>query len=477
MTERKAATPRSNPEVRRRWISSVLAHRQVAFVALVWTGMVAAALACVVLYGRDIPLAEDWLLVAPYTGHEADLTGWLWAQNNEHRVPLPRLIYLALLAVSGGDFRAGMVYNVLVLAVTSALLMHAARRVRGGRSCYTDSFFPLVLLHLGHWPNLVWGWQLQFVTSVALTLGLLLVLLRRRPLTAPAALGAGACLVLLPLCGANGLIYVVALAPWFAYEGLALSRSAEAPQARRAGRWLVAAAVVAVGFIGVYFLGYQRATWNPPPPSARAVLTTSAAYVAMGVGPAARTAWSAAILGTAALLLPTGVLLIRAVLRRRGLDRQRALGLTFFAAGCAALALAVGWGRSGLVPEVGLPARYALLSAPTLVVAYFIWTLYSRRLRHGIALLLLVTAAVLVPFNTRIGFGWRNWYVGGMEAVERDVAAGVDAAVLAERHRAFLLHWDQEKLEDGLRMLQDARLGPYRDLPPPVEPALRPNSP
>lgn len=253
------------------------------------------------------------------------------------------------------------------------------------------------------------------------------------------------------------------------------SGSAEAPPARRAGRWLVAAAVVAVGLVGAYFLGYQRATWNPPPPSAGAVLTTTAAYVAMGLGPAAQSAWSAAVLGTAALLLPTGVLLVRTVLRYRGLERQRALGLTFFAAGCAALALAVGWGRSGLVPEVGLPARYALLSAPTLVVAYFVWTLYS--LRRGVALVLLVVTAGLVPLNTRVGFGWRNWYVGGMAAVERDVTAGVDAAVLAERHRSFLLHWNQEKLEDGLRMLHDARLGPYRDLPPPPEPALRPSPP
>ena len=441
----------------------LVANRRMLFIALVWGVMVAAALFCIARYGHDIPLAEDWHLVAPYTGNEPDVAGWLWAQNNEHRVPLPRLVYLALLGLAGGDFRAGMVYNVLVLALLSAALMAAARRLRGGRSRYADAFFPLLFLHLGHWPNLIWGWQLQFVTAVALTVGLLLVLLSSRPLSPRAALTAGVCLMLLPLCGANGILYVWVLAPWFVYEGVVLARSeGSSSPLRRVGWGLVTMAVLALGVTGAYFIGYERATWNPPPPDIGAALATSARYVAMGFGPAAQWRWTAAVLGTAAVLLPTLFVLARSAARLRGLEQRRALGLVAFAVACAGLALAMGWGRAGLVPEVGMPARYALLSAPTLAATYFVWELYGPvRLRSGIALLLLIVTAALVPLNTRIGFGWRNWYVGGMDAVERDLQADVPLGVMAERHRAFLLHWDQAKLEAGMRMLRAAGLGPF----------------
>ena len=462
---------RASASVRQEGLAGLVEHRREVFCALVWGGMTAVAALCVAWYGRDVPLAEDWLLVAPYTGNEPDLLGWLWAQNNEHRVPLPRLIYLALLGLSGGDFRSGMVYNVVVLAALSAALTAAARRLRGGRSAYADAAFPVLLLHLGHWPNLVWGWQLQFVTAVALTVGLFLVLLRPRPLAPRSALGAGLGLVLLPLCGANGIIYALALAPWLGYEGVALGRSRAAPSARRRAGWALAAlAAAAVALSGLYFVGYQRATWNPPPPGGWAVLTTSARFVAMGFGPGVQEQWVAAILGTAAFLIPTGIVLVRAALRLRGPEQRRALGLLCFAGASAGLALAVGWGRSGLMPEVGMPARYALLSAPTLIAGYFVWVLYgSRRLGGGVALAFFAGVLLLGPFNTRVGLGWRNWYLAGMDAFERDLRDGVPIEALAERHQAFLLHWDLEKLEAGLRALRQGGLGLFTDRTPPAD--------
>ena len=75
------------------------------FVWGVWAGMVAIAIWHFVYFTRNMPWAEDWLLIAAMTGHEADLGSWLWTQNNEHRLPLPRLAMLALLKVTGGNFR------------------------------------------------------------------------------------------------------------------------------------------------------------------------------------------------------------------------------------------------------------------------------------------------------------------------------------------------------------------------------------
>ena len=97
----------------------------VTIVWATWAAMLLVALACIVRYGRNIPLAEDWLLVPPMTGHEPHLGSWLWAQNNEHRLPLPRLVLLGLL-VATRDFRAGMVLNVVSLAALAAAMIFTA---------------------------------------------------------------------------------------------------------------------------------------------------------------------------------------------------------------------------------------------------------------------------------------------------------------------------------------------------------------
>ena len=97
----------------------------------VWAIMLLAALACIARWGRNIPLAEDWLLVPALTGHEPSIPDWLWAQNNEHRVALPKLVYLGLLAVTA-DFRSGMVLSVLLLAaLVGAIVLSRLRGLDG----------------------------------------------------------------------------------------------------------------------------------------------------------------------------------------------------------------------------------------------------------------------------------------------------------------------------------------------------------
>jgi hypothetical protein len=191
------------------------------FVWSVWLVMMLFALACIAKYGRNIPLAEDWQLVAPLTGHEPNLVSWLWSQNNEHRVPLPRLILLVLLKVTNGDFRVGMFFNVITLGVLASLMILVTRHLRGDRADYADAFFPIALLHMGNWENLVWSWQVGFVLPTAIICGVLLVMIAHPTLTTPgAAVFTGVSLVLLPLCGGNGLLFVPFLGLWLSYCGV-----------------------------------------------------------------------------------------------------------------------------------------------------------------------------------------------------------------------------------------------------------------
>ena len=434
------------------------------FVGSVLLFMLLTVLACIALYGRNVPLAEDWHLVAPLTGNEPDLFAWVWAQNNEHRVPLSRLVYLVLLEASE-DFRIGMVANALILAALSVAMIWTAARLRGGRIRYTDAFFPILLLHLGNWENLLWGWQLQFVIATVVICVPLLVMVRygARP-SPPAAVAAAVSLVLLPLTGANGLVFAGVLAPWFAYTAWVDGRSGGDPSP--APRWtrvlLLGAAAGALLLCGLYFVGYQRTTWYPPSPSPMATLKTALKFAALGFGPAASHAWALSALASVAVVLAGGFLLLPC-LRRAGPERQRAIGLLVFIGGYLALALLTAWGRAGSVPRFGMPARYTMLTVPLLCAVYLIAVLRdTRRASSAVQIALFGAMILLLPLNTREGLHWRNYYVGGMQALERDLADNVPYHLIAERHQPFLLHWNREFLLSRIRMLHEAGIGPFR---------------
>ncbi|HMA02189.1 MAG: hypothetical protein ACM34L_13295 [Gemmatimonas sp.] len=439
-----------------------------------WAIMVLIALACIARYGRNIPLAEDWLMVPPMTGHEPHLASWLWAQNNEHRSPLSRLVLLGVLALTH-DFRAGMVLNVASLSALAAGMILTARYLRDGETRASDAFFPIALLHLGDWENLVWAWQFQFVSSAVLICALMLAIARQRGTpTLRQAVVAAASLVLLPLTGASGLVFALALAPWAAWAGLAQRRSARAGKMSSAsGTLLLSSAIVAPILVAVYFIGYVTPWWNPPNPGRLQSLKTTLRFLALAWGAAVRNAWTLSIIATVALLAVTLLLLVRALVDSAGSERQRAFGLLSFAGGCAVLALAIGWGRAATDMVSGMPMRYVLFAVPALCATYFIWELYAPLTpRRWVQAALCLVMVVLLPWNTREGFGlpgrydlgWRGWYVTGMNAVEQDIEGGVPRLEMARRHREFLMHWDEAKLAAGMRMLHDARIGPFGSL-------------
>ncbi len=435
------------------------------FVWCVWLIMMLFALACIARYGRNIPLAEDWVLVAPLTGNEPDLLGWLWSQNNEHRVPLPRLMLLALLKITNGDFRVGMFFNAIALAGLSLAMIEVARHLRGGETKFVDAFFPIALLHIGNWENLVWSWQLSFVLPAVLICGVLLVMVVQPTLATPrAAVLVGVSLVLLPLCGGIGLLFVPFLALWLSYCGV---RHWQTVKTSGGQRWisgiLIGAVAIALSIIGLYFVGYQRPYWNPPSPGIGATLQTAAKFLALGFGPAAAKSWKLSIFVAFALLVPSIGVAVNGVLSHKGLERHRALGVLLFSSSLAVFALAMGWGRAGLVPTVGMPIRYVLLSVPALCTAFFVWELYgSHKFRTLVQRSLLIGMCLLIPFNTMAGFQWRDWYLGGMNAVEQDLLTGTPASLLAKRHRKFLVHWwDETKLAAHMQMLHDMGSGSF----------------
>ncbi len=436
-----------------------------------WAGMTAILLAHIARYGHDVPLAEDWTLLRPLDGREPNFWEWVWAQNNEHRLPLPKLAYLGLLKAVP-DFRVGMVFNALVLSALSAALIVTARRVRGGRTSLLDAVFPLALMHIGHWFQFMWSWQIQFVISVAVVLAILIVLV-----TPPLPLGVGTAtalavlFALLPFTGASGLPFVPAVAAIaLALGGLAvpvLGRTGAA--GRRATAVLAIGAAISVAGFGLYFVGYERPTWIPDNPGVGASLETAGRFLGMGFG----TRYGLLPALFALLVVGSGIVVAarRALRGPRDAERRRAVALLAFLGGGVGLALAVGYGRAALVPDVGMPSRYSLFAVPLPIAAWFAWQHFGpERLRPWVQGAILAGFLVALPFNWKDGWSARDWYVTGMTAVERDIDAGVPRDELVRRHGKFLLHWDPNLLAEGMDILHERRIGPFTRLREPAQP-------
>ncbi len=443
------------------------------FVWGVWAGMVAIAIWHFVYFTRNMPWAEDWLLIAAMTGHEADLGSWLWTQNNEHRLPLPRLAMLALLKVTGGNFRSAAIFNIAMVALLAAGMIEVARRVRGGTLRYTDAFFPIVLLEVGDWQDLFWTWQMAFVLSVVLVGLGMLAIVRRPALDTPAAAAAiGGTLVMAPLTGGSGLLFMPPLMLYAGLMGFRLARRNASKSERRAATTLIGSVVVATAIIALYLVSYERPGWVPTNPGLGKSIIAALQFQAFGLGPAVRTSWNFWIGATLLVLLTASFRVLQNLtLSRRGdapsaagESHLRALGLLACLLSVAGFAAGMGWGRAAVIDVYGgWPDRYVLLAAPAFCVAYFAFEQSGSAAidRWGRGLLLAL-AAILLPTNMAFGREWGIWWVNGADYVAKDIRDGTPRDVLASRHRDSISHQvTASRMAELMQMLHDQGTGPF----------------
>lgn len=435
----------------------------------VWVVWLAMSMSLVVFFLRDrtnVPLAEDWYIVPALTGHETNFGGWLWSQNNEHRVPLPRLVYFAALKLTGGKFSAVGALNALMLISSAAGLVLFMRSWRRGRTDFADAFFPVLLLNWGHSSHVLFPFLISLVMPVMATIVIGCALCRPESISGTRmALVVSACLVSLPLCGFVGLLYIPTFAAASGYIAWALSKGRRGWPKRTAPAVILAAGVVvATGVSALYFIGYSPPEWNPPSPGTHASFRAGLRVLALGFGVAAEGAWRPFIMLTAVLIVATVGCLWGGLRRGSVMERGRGLGVALFAATSLAFAFAVGWGRAGWEAEFGIPARYALLVAPAFVSCFMVWdALGGPLLRRWVPRALACVLLILVPLNTRAGNTWfADWYRQGMRSLGRDLAAGLSTDELARRHQEFLVHWwTPEVLETHMQYLQEAGIRPF----------------
>lgn len=431
---------------------------------MVWAGMLALLLWSYIPTSSRIPLAEDWYTVPLVTGQPVDLPAWLWEQNNEHRMPVARLLLLGALKAAGGDYRAGGLLNMTLMAAGAAGLILFTRRLRGGRTDPADAFFPLTLLHFGHSVDVLFPFQITFVLSLGLILVVGCTLFLPTSLTSrPAAAVAGGALLLLPLSGFIGLLFVPGLAAYVFYAGWSCwSGSRGWPHRRPVGAWLMTASVGTIVLSALYFVGYEHPWWNPPNPgivpSTRVVLKV----LSLGFGAAPYFWWTPAVLAAVVFVSGSFLQALRRV-QPSGPPRDYALGAALFFATAIAFAAAAGWGRAGDVPVTGIPLRYVSLVIPAFLAAYLTWVVSPSRLGPAVTRGLALVMLLLLPINTVAGHRlFADWYDQGMTSLQTDLDAGVPIEELARRHGKFLVHWwSPEELARHMHMLRDAGVAPF----------------
>ena len=135
------------------------------------------------------------------------------------------LIYLAEFRLTH-DFRANMLVEVAMLAALALGLMRLAAQLRG-RSDWPDLFFPISLLHLGHWENWLLGYQICFALFIVFVTGLVVVSIRTTRETAfRSGLLGGVLLLLAALTGGSGLALVPPVVAWLLYLAVIVRRTA-----------------------------------------------------------------------------------------------------------------------------------------------------------------------------------------------------------------------------------------------------------
>jgi hypothetical protein len=328
-----------------------------------------------------------------------------------------------------------------------------------GHTSIVDALFPIVLLNLGNWENLLWGWQMQFVLVLAALCGLLAGFVASRvPLTARVACAMALVVALLPFGGGSAMPMVPAL-----IVGLAVL--AWAPSTGRGTRRIVAAGcLLCLGAVVTYFVGWHAPTWYPKNPGPGATLRTTAKALALAWGPVAEGHWLPAFLAAAAVLASGAYVLVRP-LRAGGDERRRAIAVALFIAGALLTAFGIGYGRASQVATQGVPSRYTYVTLPALLGVWFAWQLFGSRRARTLALgALLLAVLVVLPVNMRRGNAWRDYYAAGMAHLEHDIRAGLPRAELVRRNREFLLHWDPGLLAHDVDLLRKAKIGPFAQM-------------
>ncbi len=399
-----------------------ISYRWEAVVAAVWAAMTALACVYVVRYGQDLPRQDEWEFVPVLYGMESRWD-WVWSRHYEHRYPLGRALYLGLDALTGHDHRAGLWVSVALLSSSAFLLVRAAKQLRG-RSDPIDVFLPVLLMNAGHCENLTMGYQIAFTLTTFSVAVALWIMSRASELgLSRSGLWIGTLGLLVVPGGGIGLVFAVPLVVWVVTQAVR--------GCVRRSWWLLLCPLVVAGYAG--FTTWEA--FQAPPTTQRndleATLWQALEFLTQGLGGVGRLGWP--VLGILFVMIQVDVAVTLAiVVIRRPQERPFALGCLCVLLGVWLVALAVGHSR-----PTAAEFRYTTPSCLAGCVCLLAAARYGRRLAGPGAVFVLAVAALVAYYDWQFGKQFGDVYRLRYAALRADIAAGVPADLLADRHTFY----------------------------------------
>ena len=460
MTQR-AGAPRSTPDVRGIVARAIFVVPLVA--AIVPPLLVARAAARFVV---NVPFWDEWEMIPLLeSARRGQLSiDALWAQHNEHRIMLPRLVWLAIAEVFGWNEPAMVAFNIVTAFGTLIVLALLIRRTVGRVAPAAANWVLLVASFLtfsfAQWENWTWGWQATiFLNVFAVTLAVWLLsrwngrwagLLAPIAASVVGALSFGAGLVFLALLPA-----AVLLAP------------GERTRWTRVAQTLVVGAIVVI-CAAVYLTGWHHPSYHPSVGTCLAEPASFARYVLayLGAGIGAQGARSAVTWGAAGIALFAGC---AAWLAFGPLPRRDAvLPWALLAAYAAMNAAITGIGRVGFGVEQALSPRYVTMAMLFWVSLAAVVALSGKGFierRGAIARLAFtgfVAAAALLAARTYAS-SWRGGEQGlaSREAILRLGADCVRHADVAPDACLQRVYPNPETIRARVPILRELGVGPF----------------
>ena len=421
------------------------ARRTGRILLVLWAILTAAQLGYVLAFGHNQPWADEWEFVPTLTGHEETAAFYL-QPHNEHRLPLPRAIYLGLWDLTR-DFRSGMILQVALLSAMAHRGLRLAAKLRG-EARWADAFFPLSLLHVGHCENLLMGYQLCFVLASALAFGVLELAVRWTPENGPqTALLAALAALALTLCGGFGIVLAIPISIWVL---VLIARNGM----RGVGSTAVAVGclIAAAAYLGFVFTTYQRPPDHPPFQWTNwfASLQVAGEFLAISLGIGVGAVWFAVLplLGVA-----LGIAIREAL---HSTPRIGSLGIASVAVGVVLLSLAIGAGRGGFGSQMGLWPRYSVLAWPLLAAIYF-----ASLQNQWVPTALMVAAVFAFLPNTFFGLDYGRRHDDWLDSITSQLKNGFSTKDIVEH--SLKGNGQEARALRGIPMLHEAKIGPFAD--------------
>jgi hypothetical protein len=216
---------------------------------------IAVILRLISRYAVNVPWGDEWSLVPLIRkSYEHQLTlADLFRQHNEHRIVIPKLIYLGFAQWTHWNVVAEMLFSVLLCCATSAGIYLLLERTVSGTSRKRLLLWALINLLIFapvQAENWLWGFQLQMFIPNLCLVGCL-VLLTSRLADAHKIIGAALVATIATFSFGGGVLLWPVIVLYLLFT-------------RERARWLIVWIAGCVAVVLVYFVGYQRAAIAGP---------------------------------------------------------------------------------------------------------------------------------------------------------------------------------------------------------------------